>query len=254
MKALAQKSFLTLVYFALYAPILVLVIYSVNDAKFSLQWHSFSMKWYKELFNDNELWSAFLHSVILGLSASVIATVFGLLTCVHLFLFRSSQHRSLYALLLLLVIIPDLVLGVALLIFFNVSKIPLGFSSLLISHITFCIPFVILTINSRIHTLDPNIYFSALDLGASRYIALKKILLPLLWPAVLSAFLLCFTLSFDDVIISYFVAGPDFNILPLTIYSLVRTGVTPELNALCTITLALSMILVIISHRLSDKL
>nr|WP_253664840.1 ABC transporter permease subunit [Legionella micdadei] len=123
----------------------------------------------------------------------------------------------------------------------------------MIAHITFCIPFVILTINSRIHTLDPNIYFSALDLGASRFTALIKILLPLLWPAVLSAFLLCFTLSFDDVIISYFVAGPDFNILPLTIYSLVRTGVTPELNALCTITLALSMVLVIFSHRLSSK-
>lgn len=237
----------------LYFPILVLVIYSVNNAKFSLQWHGFSMRWYAELFHDRGLWSAFFHSVILGLGASIIATTAGLLACVHLFLFRNHQHRSLYALLLLLIIIPDLVLGVALLIFFNATNIPLGFFSLLISHITFCIPFVVLTINSRIHTLDPNIYFSALDLGATRFIALTKILLPLLWPAVLSAFLLCFTLSFDDVIISYFVAGPDFNILPLTIYSLVRAGVTPELNALCTITIAISMVLVIISHRLSGK-
>lgn len=253
MKTLAQKMFLGLIYFILYFPILVLVIYSINNAKFSLQWNGFSMQWYTELFQDRSLWSAFLHSIILGLTASIVATTLGLFCCVHLFLFRSHKHRSLHALLLLLIIIPDLVLGVALLIFFNVSKINLGFTSLLISHITFCIPFVILTINSRIYTLDPNIYFSALDLGANRFTALRKVLLPLLWPAVLSAFLLCFTLSFDDVIISYFVAGPDFNILPLTIYSLVRTGVTPELNALCTITLAISMVMVIFSHKLSGK-
>jgi spermidine/putrescine transport system permease protein len=253
LKALVQKSFLSLVYLVLYFPILVLIIYSINNTKFSLQWHGFSLRWYAELFHDRDLWSSFLHSIVLGLCASIIAITIGVLTCVHLFLFRSRHRPFLYALLFLLIIIPDLVLGVALLLFFNASNIPLGFSSLLIAHVTFCLPFVVLTINSRIHTLDPNIYFSALDLGASRWIAFIKILLPLLWPGVLSAFLLCFTLSFDDVIISYFIAGPDFNILPLTIYSLVRAGVTPELNALCTITLVISMILVIISHRLSGK-
>lgn len=232
----------------------MLVVNSVNKAKFSLQWQGFTWGWYVELFQDDGLWSTFFHSIFLGFTAAIIATLIGLFTCIHLFLFRTPRRQSLYALLLLLVIIPDLVLGVALLIFFNVTHIPLGFFSLVIAHITFCIPFVVLTITSRIHTLNPNIYFSALDLGASRFTALRKILLPLLWPAVLSAFLLCFTLSFDDVIISYFVAGPDFNILPLAIYSLVRTGVTPELNALCTITLAISMLMVIISHRLSGKL
>ena len=120
-------------------------------------------------------------------------------------------------------------------------------------HITFFMPFVILTINSRIHTLDVNLYASALDLGASRFTAFTRVLLPLLFPAISSAFLLCFTLSFDDVIISYFVAGPSFNILPLTIYSLVRAGVTPELNALCTVTFLISMALVILSYRLSRK-
>ncbi len=242
-----------MVYYFLYFPILVLVIYSVNRAKYSLQWHGFSLHWYKELFHDSNLWNAFFHSATLGISASLIATFLGLFTCVHLFLYRSIHRRILSTLLLLLIIIPDLVLGVALLIFFNLSDIPLGFGSLLIAHVSFCIPFVMLTINSRIQTLDPNIYFSALDLGANRLSALIKVVLPLLWPAILSAFLLCFTLSFDDVIISYFIAGSDYNILPLTIYSLVRSGVTPELNALCTITLVLSMILVIFSHRLSSK-
>lgn len=254
MKSLLSKSYLLLIYTLLYLPILVLIIYSFNKARFSLQWHGFSLQWYQELLQDRGLWQAFFHSVILGVSASLVASLFGLLVCVRLFLYKNTSKRPLFTMLLLLIIIPDLVLGVALLIFFNLANVSLGFTSLLIAHITFCIPFVILTISTRIQTLDANIYFSALDLGASRFTALLKILLPLLWPSVLSGFLLCFTLSFDDVIISYFVAGPDFNILPLTIFSLVRTGVTPELNALCTFTFALSMLLVIISHRLSGKM
>lgn len=253
MKPFAQKAFLLFVYSLLYLPILVLVVYSFNNARFSLQWHNFSLRWYVELFHDRGLWSAFINSVFLGIAAASAATGLGLLASVHLFLFKTRHRLILNTLLLLLIIIPDLVLGVALLIFFNATHIPLGFFSLLIAHITFCIPFVMITMDTRIRTLDPNVYFSAVDLGASRFIALTKILLPLLWPAVLSGFLLCFTLSFDDVMISYFVAGPDFNILPLTIYSLVRAGVTPELNALCSFTFLLSMLLVIVSHRLSRR-
>ena len=203
---------------------------------------------------DEALWSAFIHSVYLGVSASLLSTVSGLLACVSLFLHPSkTRDTAFYTTLLLLIIIPDLVLGIALLIFFNITSIPLGFLSLLIAHVTFCIPFVLFTIHSRMHTLDVNLYNSALDLGASPRTALTRILCPLLWPAIFSAFLLCFTLSFDDVIISYFVAGPEFNILPLAIYSLVRAGVTPELNALCTVTFFISMGLVVISHRLSRK-
>lgn len=253
MKSFIQKLYLYVIYFLLYFPILILIIYSFNNAKFSLIWHGFSLKWYHELFLDRGLWSAFSNSIVLGLAASIIATTVGLLACVHLFLRKGPYDHFINSLLLLLIVIPDLVLGVSLLLFFNMSNIPLGFFSLLIAHITFGLPFVIITINSRIHTLDRNIYFSALDLGSTRFIALRKILLPLLWPAILSAFLLCFTLSFDDVIISYFVAGPDFNILPLTIYSLVRSGVTPELNALCSITVILSMLLVSISYRLTGR-
>ena len=254
MKHLFQKGYLTLVYGLLYIPILVLILYSINDARFSLRWHGFSMKWYTELLQDQALWSAFMHSVYLGVTTSFIATFSGLLACVSLFLHPiKTRDGYFYATLLLLIIIPDLVLGIALLIFFNITSIPLGFFSLMIAHVTFCIPFVLFTINSRMHTLDKHIYNSALDLGASPRVAFTRILCPLLWPAISSAFLLCFTLSFDDVIISYFVAGPEFNILPLAIYSLVRSGVTPELNALCTVTFFISMGLVIISHYLSRK-
>ena len=251
MKQWIPRSYLSFVYFLLYAPIGLLVLYSFNQARFSLIWHGFSLHWYHELLQDNDLWLALFRSFFLGVTASVIATFFGTVLCVHLFITQSRPQRSLYAILLLLIILPDLVLGVALLIFFNLTTIPLGYWSLLIAHVTFCLPFVILTLNARFHTLDVNLYFSALDLGATRNKALVRILLPLLWPAIFSAFLLGFTLSFDDVIISYFIAGPDFNILPLTIYSMVRGGVTPELNALCSLTLLLSMLLVTIAHRLS---
>ncbi len=251
MKIFFQRLYLMLIYILLYCPILVLILYSINNSRYSLQWHGFSMRWYHELFNDRGLWTAFFNSVFLGLSASCIATAMSLFACVHLFLSHRKQQRTFQALLLLLIVVPDLVFGVALLIFFNVSGIPLGFISLLIAHITFCIPFVVFMIHNRLQTVDHNLYLSALDLGASRFTALTRVLLPLLWPAILSALLLSFTLSFDDVIISYFIAGPDYTILPLTIYSLVRAGVTPELNALCTITFLISMVLVIISQKLT---
>lgn len=254
MKNLFKNIYISSVYFLLYFPIFILIFYSFNNAKYSLLWHGFSIKWYLSLFQDTALWGAFFNSVFLGVLASVFAVTISLFACINIFLHHDGKkEKTLFTILLLLVIIPDLVLGVALLIFFNIFKVPLGFISLFISHITFCIPFAVLTINSRIKTLDANIYLSALDLGASKMQSIKKVLLPLLWPAVFSALLLCFTLSFDDVIISYFVAGPDFNILPLTIFSLVRAGVTPELNALCSITLVISMVLVLISQYLIYK-
>lgn len=249
-----RVTYLTSIYVLLYLPIVILMLYSVNQARFSLRWHGFSMQWYEQLLQDHELWSTFFHSVLLGLSASLMATGMGLLACVHLFLHRRNhQHRLFDGLILVLIILPDIVLGIALLVFFNLTHMPLGFISLLIAHITFCLPFVVLTLSSRLEGVDRNIYFSALDLGASRWIALKKVLMPLLYPAVLSALLLSFTLSFDDVVISYFISGPEFNILPLTIYSLVRAGVTPELNALCTVTFLISMLLVMLAHYSARK-
>lgn len=217
-----------------------------------MQWHGFTTMWYRELFQDITLWKAFGHSIILGIAASLSATLISVLCCINMFLFKNKK-RNLHLILLLLVIIPELVLGIALLIFFNIFNIPLGFISLLIGHITFCLPFVIYTLNNNMQHLDINIYYSALDLGASRLQTLLHVLLPILFPAILSATMLAFTLSFDDVIISYFIAGPEYNILPLVIYSLVRTGVTPELNALCSVTFLISMGLVLTSQFLTRR-
>jgi len=253
MKTFLQRLYVFLIYAFLYLPILVLILFSVNQAQFSLEWQGFSTRWYIELFHDSDLWIACFHSALLAVCASSFATLLGVSACIYLFLHAEQKHRTFRLLLLWLIIVPDIVLGISLLVFFSATSIPLGFFSLLIAHITFCIPFVVLVIDSRIHTIDRNLYWSALDLGASHLTAILKIMLPLLKPAVLSGLLLGFTLSFDDVVTSYFVAGPDYSILPLTIYSIVRSGATPELNALCTITFFISMILVIIAHRLSRK-
>lgn len=253
MKWSLKYVYIGLVYAFLYIPLLVLIIYSLNDAKFSLTWHGVTFKWYRVLLEDTALWSAFGHSIFLGLCASFFTCLLCFIAGIQMFFWRSKKRDFVANMLIILIVIPDLVLAVALLIFFSVSEIPLGFSSLVISHITFCIPFALMTIQSRLASLDTSVYFAALDLGASRYQAMRKVMLPLLMPGLISAFLLCFTLSFDDVVISYFVSGPEFSILPLTIYSLVRAGVTPELNALCMVTFALSLLLVLTAQYLGKQ-
>ena len=243
------KTYLLLIYFILYFPIGVLILYSFNATRFSLIWHHFSWHWYAELMQNHDLWRAFFHSLVLGFCASFIASFMGFLACVRMFLQR-LPHQSLFTLLLMLIVLPDLVFGIALLVFFNSLGLPLGFISLLIAHITLCLPFIVVTLHNHLKNININLYYSAVDLGATHTRALTHVILPLVWPGLLSAFLLGLTLSFDDVMISYFIAGPEFNILPLTLYSLVRAGITPELNALCSIIFLLSMLLVILAHYL----
>lgn len=234
----------------LYLPLLLLVTYSFNNAQYSTQWSGFSLRWFMSLLKDEELLSSLKNSLILGFCSALIATGVSVIACTSI-IFNKHKYSIQRFLLLpsFLIILPDLILGVGFMLILNLLHIPFGFLSLLIAHITFCMPFIIFTIFNQINQFNKNLYFAALDLGASRFYAWKKIILPLLYPTILSAFLLSFTLSFDDVVISYFVAGPEFNILPLTILSMIRSGSTPELNALCSITLFLSFILIIFTQR-----
>lgn len=246
----AKRLYISSIIFLLYLPLLVLVMYSFNNSLYSSQWSHFTFKWFIELWNDEYLLSSLKNSFILGsLSASIATTISVLAATILVF----SNHRQKLSNFLLipsfLIILPDLILGVGFLMILNVMHIPFGFISLLIAHITFCMPFILFSIIHHISKFNINLYFAALDLGASKFQAWRKVLLPLLFPAILSAFLLGFTLSFDDVVISYFVAGPEFNILPLTIFSMIRNGATPELNALCTLTLIFSFILIIVTQK-----
>lgn len=253
MKRLPAATYLSAIYLFFYIPIIVLIAYSFNKAQYSLIWHGFSMRWYQELFSDKDLWVAVGHSFVLGIVAATIATCIGGLAAVCLYRYEFFGRRVLYGLVFILILSPDIVMGISLLILFSLIKISLGFWSLSLAHITFCIPFVVVTVYSRIVSFDQYIFEAAKDLGAKDTVIFTRIILPLLWPALLAGWLLSFTLSLDDVIISYFVAGPDFEILPLKIYSMVRLGVKPEINALCSITFLLTLVAIVLAQLIGRK-
>jgi len=250
---LSTPTYLTTIYLFFYIPIIVLIIYSFNNAQFSLVWHGFSLHWYQELFKDRDLWVAVWHSLLLGIISATLSTTVGGLAAVSLYRYKFFGRNLLYALIFILILSPEIVMGISLLMLFNIMKVNLGFWTLLFAHITFCIPFVIVTVYSRIISFDKHIFEAAKDLGAKDWMIMRSIILPLLWPGLMAGWLLSFTLSLDDIITSYFVAGPDFEILPLKIYSMVRLGVKPEINALCSITFMFTLLLVVLSQLLLRK-
>ncbi len=253
MKKLTTPTYLTLIYLFFYIPIFVLIVYSFNDAQYSLLWHGFSWRWYTDLFADQDLIISVWHSLTLGVTTATAAMCIGGLAAVSLYRYRFFGRQFLYAIIFILILSPEIVMGISMLILFNITKVPLGFWTLLFAHITFCLPFVVVTVYSRMVSFDKYIFEAAKDLGATDGVIFMRVILPLLWPALLAGWLLSFTLSMDDVITSYFVAGPDFEILPLQIYSMVRLGVKPEINALCTIMFAVTLLLVVLSQWLTRK-
>lgn len=245
MKNFSKYLYLLIVYLFFYIPIGVLIVYSFNNTQYSLLWHGFTLSWYRQLIGDVDLQTVAFHSLSIGVLAATAATLLGTLAAVSLYRYQFYGKNLLHGLLFVLIVSPDIVMGISLLILFSTLKVSLGFWTLLISHITFCMPFVAVTVYSRMSGFDKNIFEAARDLGAMDFTVFTKIIIPMLWPAILAGWLLSFTLSLDDVIISYFVTGPTFQILPLQIYSMVRLGVNPEINALCSVMFALTLILVI---------
>ncbi len=243
-------AYLILIYGFLYLPILVLIVYSFNDAKYSLEWRGLTWAWYRNLFDDPDLLQAALNSVLIAALSATVATGIGALAAVALYRYEFFGKPLLRGLIFVLMMTPDIVMGIALLILFASLSLPLGFWTLLLAHITFNIPFVVVTVLSRISGFDRHLLEAAKDLGATEFQTVRRVVLPLLMPAVAAGWLLSFTLSMDDVMVSFFVTGPTFEILPLRIYSMARLGVTPEINALCTIMLGATLILILIAQLL----
>lgn len=248
LKNLPALTYLTFIYLFFYVPIVVLMVYSFNQAEYSLLWHGFTTHWYSELMSDKSLWVATWHSLLLGITASTAAMGIGAFIAINLYRYAFFGRQFLFLLIFILILSPDIVMGISLLILFSVVQIQMGFFSLLIAHIAFCIPFVIVTVYARLASFDEYIFEAAKDLGAKDWVILTRIMLPLLWPALFAGWLLSFTLSIDDVLISYFVAGPDFEILPLKIYSMVRLGIKPEINALCAMMFGFTLLLILTSQ------
>lgn len=232
-------------YAFLYIPIAIVIWFSFNNAPRSLIWQGFTWHWYNVLFHDGDMLTVAGHSLIIGTLAATLAMFLGAFAAVNFYRYQFFGKKVFSGLLFVLVIVPDIVLAIAFLLLFRVIHFPLGFWSLLVAHITFCLPFVFVTLNGRLAGTHPSLIEAARDLGASETRIFFQILMPLLLPGLIAAWLLSFTLSLDDVIISYFVTGPDFQILPLKIFSMVRLGVSPEINALCTLLLGLTVLIVL---------
>ena len=236
-----KQAYLWLVYLLLYLPIGVLVVYSFNASKNPYRWAGFSWQWYERLWSNSALLEAALNSLLLAISAATLSTLIGTLTAIALHRYRFRGKTFLNGMLFVVMMAPDIVLAISLLALFILIGLHLGYVSLLLAHVTFCLPFVVVTVYSRLSGFNPQILEAARDLGASEPRTLVTILLPIIFPAVMAGWLLGFTLSLDDVVVSMFVTGPTFEILPLRIYSMVRLGIKPEVNALATVLLLLSL-------------
>ncbi len=249
-----RLSFISVIYAFLYLPIIVLIVNSFNANKFGMKWGGFSTKWYDALVNNASLMQAAWHSITIAVFSATAATLIGSLTAVALYRYQFKGKKLINSMLFIVMMSPDIVMGISLLALFLFIGLHLGFLTLFVAHITFCLPFVVITVYSRLNGFDVKMLEAAKDLGAKEWVILKQIIFPLAKPAVASGWLLSFTLSLDDVIISSFVTGPTYEILPLKIYSMVKVGISPEVNALATIMLIISLLLVVVSQLIGrDK-
>jgi spermidine/putrescine transport system permease protein len=242
-----KNLYIVLVFLFLYIPIVVVVIFSFNVSKMNILWKGFTIKWYGSFFLNRTLMDSLWCSLIIAVLSTAISTVVGTLGAVGLKKFNFKGKDFIDQLLYIPVVIPEVVLGVALLCIYSLLKFPLGIGTITLSHATFCIPFVVISVRASLAGFDENLEEAAMDLGANRFTTFMRVLLPSIMPGVMSGALLSFSLSLDDVIISFFVTGPGSTTLPLKIYSMVKTGVTPEVNALSTIIMFVMIIIISIN-------
>jgi spermidine/putrescine transport system permease protein len=237
------------VYAFLYVPLAIVVLFSFNDSELNAQWVGFTTRWYTKLATDVDMLSATANSLFIAVTASATATVLGTLAGIAM---QRYRPRLLPILALTPVAMPELLLGVSLLLFFRqVLDLTLGFASILIAHITFSIGFVAVIVRARLAGMDESIFEAARDLGATPWAAFRRITLPLILPALIAGFLMAFTLSIDDFVITFFVAGVGVTTLPLHIYSMIKVAVTPEINAVSTLLMLLTLTVIAAASRLA---
>lgn len=242
------KLHLGLIFVFLYVPIVALIVLSFNDGGFPTAWTGFSLKWYGVLLNSGPLLSSAWNSLIVASVSTLIATTLG--TLLALGVERGRQSAAFDSMLLAPMLIPDIVLAVALLSFFSLLDVALGLQTIIAGHTVFNIAFVAAVVRARLKHFDWSVVEASIDLGASELVTLWRVTLPTILPGVLAGGLLAFTLSIDEFIIAYFTAGAGDSItLPIRIYSMIRFGVTPEINAMATVMLLVSFLLIYIALR-----
>lgn len=248
-----KRIYLSLIVIFLYAPIIVLIVFSFNESKNRTNWTGFTFNWYSELFQDAQIMSALKYTLIIALLAAIIATVIGTFTTIRMYSMKKTSYTVLKNITYLPVINPDIVTAIGLMILFVFLKVQMGFTTMLLAHITFSIPYVILSILPKIRQIDISVYEAALDLGASKIHALYKVILPEIMPGIITGFLLAFTLSVDDFVISYFTSGNGVSNLSMVIFSMARKGINPKINALSTLMFASVIVLLLIINSINKK-
>ena len=245
--------YLGVIFIIMYLPIILVVLYSFNESKISSIWEGFSLRWYSELFKDKALFEALINSIVLALLSSLLAAVIGTLGAVGMFGSNYKGKGIIEYISTLPIMVPEIILGMIFLVFFALIGVPFGMITLVIAHTSFCIPYIYMQVKARLVGLDKSYVEAAKDLGAGELRAFFDITLPLIRPAIISGVFLAFAMSFDDVVISIFVTGVNTNTLPIKIYTQLKTGITPEINALCTLMLGVTIIFVFLSSWIGSK-
>ncbi len=244
-----KKIYIILIFVFLYAPILTLIILSFNRSKTRAKWGGFTFKWYGSLFTNRDIMQALYTTLLIALLSSAIATVIGVCACLGLNKMKSSSRSVILGVTNIPMLNADIVTGISLMLLFLSFGMRFGFGTILLSHITFNIPYVILSVMPRMKNLNLSVYEAALDLGASGPYAFFKVVLPELLPGILSGFLLAFTMSLDDFIITHFTKGAGIDTLSTKIYTEVKKGIKPEMYALSTIIFVTVLILLLLINR-----
>jgi spermidine/putrescine transport system permease protein len=238
-------------YAFLYVPLLIVIVYSFNDSRLNAEWVGFTFGWYDKLFHNQDMLLAAGNSLLIGLTASAVSTILGTMAGLAMYRYR---NRLLSVLVLAPIAIPEILMGVSLLIFFVLLNLTLGLVSVALAHIAFCIGFVAIVVRSRLAGMDESLTEAARDCGASPLNAFRYVTLPLIMPGVIAGALMAFTLSIDDFVITFFTAGAGTVTLPLQIYSMIKIAVTPEVNAISTLLMLLTLALIIVASKLSPSL
>ena len=238
-------------YAFLYLPLAIVVVYSFNDSRLNAEWVGFTLDWYRKLADNNEMLQAAANSLLIAFVASVASTVLGTMAGIAMYRYRT---RLLPILVLTPIAIPEILMGVSLLIFFVLLNFTLGLVSVALAHIAFCIGFVAIVVRARLAGMDESLVEAARDLGATPWQAFRLVTLPLIMPGVIAGALMAFTLSIDDFVITFFTAGAGTVTLPLQIYSMIKIAVTPEVNAVSTLLMLLTLVLIVIASKVSPSL
>lgn len=234
-RRLPGRLYMILIFLFLYAPVFVLIIFSFNAAKSRAVWGGFTLEWYRKLFENRDIMNALRVTLTVAFISAIVATLIATITCLGLDAMKRRWRQAIMTVTYIPNVSPDLVTGISLMLLFFFVRIQTGFATLLLAHIAFNIPYAILSISPKLRQLDRNLFEAALDLGCKPAQAIWRVILPEIMPGIVTALILTFTLSIDDFVISYFTAGNQISTLAITIYSMARKSVNPQINALSTL-------------------